>query len=66
MNRVATNAADSLLSAAEDHLVLRDRLEVERLRAELWKAVALAMRAHTNGVGVRMLRVAIMDEEDLL
>ena len=61
-----TPDADCLLAAAEDYVALAERLAVVELRALLWKTTALRMREHTNVVGVRMLRVAIMDEEDLL
>lgn len=54
---------DALIEASSAYIRLREELEDEIRRAEYWKGVALEMRAHTNVVGVRILKQAI--EEDM-
>ena len=43
----------------EDHVALADQLAAERLRAESFKATAIAMRPYTSVVGCRILRKAL-------
>jgi hypothetical protein len=62
---MAANISVVLLADAESYLALRERLLLAELREQLWKATALAMREHTNVVGVRLLKQAIVDIEDI-
>ena len=56
---------DELLEVSEAYVRVSEQLTAERLRADMWKMTALAMREHTSVVGIRKLRETIAEEAEL-
>ncbi len=59
------SSGDELMEVSEAYMRISAQLSAERLRADMWKMTALAMREHTSVVGIRKLREAIAEEAEI-